>query len=360
MFVRWAIELDCPLREIRPERLPETTFRQLRAIRELSLARMQRRVQAGFCLHPSNRKESPEKALGFSVDEVVNLFGGMQAVDDRCQGCRANAGAELDKNFWAGCFGIVAADLRWNLDDIIRGQLTSAEDQSSLPCRGLADAKLQESSIENVEASEFDLPRIVNRVSAQQSPGNAVAHSDDELPCWVKLWKERVPGSGQLLLLEQTFERVLEDLDSNFAQSADVQSAVCGAPLKAGGDCSAPLKPNASSTGGTARSEFNFEPHTTRDSRQFLQAIRRCRRHELSLHVELVPAGFSDGLHWRLQPHCQVCKQTWLDPLQSCLICGADGKYQNEIKLKVLGLRPYLKLAEMIGLAETKRILEQL
>ena len=36
-------------------------------------------------------------------------------------------------------------------------------------------------------------------------------------------------------------------------------------------------------------------------------AVRQCRDSRLSLETELVPAGHSDGIHWRIESHCPDC-----------------------------------------------------
>jgi hypothetical protein len=109
-FVRWAIRHACPLRQIDVENLPDATFRQLRILRELSLARIEKRVFKGICFH-STMIDDPDTARGFFEDEVADFFGGIPQISNCCNACCANA-AELSREdpadkpkVWAGCFG---------------------------------------------------------------------------------------------------------------------------------------------------------------------------------------------------------------------------------------------------------------
>lgn len=107
-FVRWAMDQDCTLREPARDRIPDRVFRQLRGIRELSRGYRERRVVDGICLHPDNRNDRWEVALGFLADEVTALFGGLEEIRAVCSGCPANAQADesaSEEGAWAGCFG---------------------------------------------------------------------------------------------------------------------------------------------------------------------------------------------------------------------------------------------------------------
>jgi len=102
-FLRWAIHHPCPLREIKPKNLPNSTFRQLRSLRELSESLIEKRVMDGIAFHPDTGADGP--LLGFPVDETADAFGGLDLVQSHCGGCSANS---LDAvGGWAGCFGLV-------------------------------------------------------------------------------------------------------------------------------------------------------------------------------------------------------------------------------------------------------------
>ena len=122
MFVRWAVLQACPLRELYPQRLPETTFRQLRAIREISLATIEHRVLENICIHPDARSELSAEALGIPIEEVMALVGGLDFVQQCCCSCPANAGGVSQPGLFAGCYGWLPSDLRFDFDEIIRGR----------------------------------------------------------------------------------------------------------------------------------------------------------------------------------------------------------------------------------------------
>ncbi len=109
-FVRWAIRHACPLRQIDVENLPDATFRQLRNLRELSVARIEQRVFKGICFH-STMIDDPATARGFFEDEVCDFFGGSSQINKCCNDCCANA-VEMSRDdppdtpkVWAGCYG---------------------------------------------------------------------------------------------------------------------------------------------------------------------------------------------------------------------------------------------------------------
>jgi len=80
------------------------------------------------------------------------------------------------------------------------------------------------------------------------------------------------------------------------------------------------------------------------------QAIRRCRENDLALHTELVPAGFSEGGVWTLQACCAHCGIGRDDSLESvCPCCDSKNRPLRSRRSKVLGLRPYLDLVNIVG-----------
>ena len=105
-FLRWAINLACPLREIELDNLPSSTFRQLRSLSEWSAATVEGRVMDGVAFHPDTASEGT--LLGFPVDEIADAFGGKDFVESSCTGCPANTSNEVGG--FAGCFGLVKID----------------------------------------------------------------------------------------------------------------------------------------------------------------------------------------------------------------------------------------------------------
>ncbi len=79
------------------------------------------------------------------------------------------------------------------------------------------------------------------------------------------------------------------------------------------------------------------------------RAIDVCLAHGQLLDVELIPAGHSDGLTWTIQPHCDRCKAAFGTEQSGCRVCGKAGRGHPEIKRKVLGLRPWVDLSQVIG-----------
>jgi hypothetical protein len=97
-FLIWALECICPIRGLQDGSDPERTERQLRAARALGEARCDGRVFEGLCIDPP---------LGFRIDEAVAIYGGVDAVEQACGDCPANAAARTSAGSLAGCFGIM-------------------------------------------------------------------------------------------------------------------------------------------------------------------------------------------------------------------------------------------------------------
>lgn len=305
-FVRWAIAYPCPLREIYPARLPETTFRQLRGIRELSLAQREGRVHAGFCIHPDADSTQPLNALGFPVDEIVELHGGMENVESCCLTCPANAAAQHQPGILAGCYGCLPEDPSFDFEKITRGIART-------------------NPVTNEESPDrecHDLIALFEQAIAEDSMTQQVASSFlPTTPAWYGLWSQLVLSVGQLELLQVILQNVSTRMQSINKESRD---AVSSHDL----DC-------------------------------LLSAVNLSLKHGLSLQVDLVPPGFSDGQHWKIQAHCGVCKSTSGASGSPCPVCGVQGQRQNEIKLKVLGIRPYLNLQSILGESATRDLIEQ-
>ena len=91
--------------------------------------------------------------------------------------------------------------------------------------------------------------------------------------------------------------------------------------------------------------------------KQFADACRRCMDHRMRLFVELVPGGFSDGIHWKLNRACENCRfesQTPREKGTPCPVC--KNRHPDDLgkKAKVLGLRPYLLLERVLGKTQTQ------
>lgn len=333
-FVRWAIERPCHLREIDSQRLPETTFRQLRSLREMSVAMAQDRFVDNVCLHPSARSDEPESALGFLMDEIVDLHGGLEIVQQTCRSCPANVGAKASlgaktsrgSELIAGCYGWLPLDPP--LDSPLDSQfdLNDASQKSET----IASPKpLTDFDVADVADSLSD--RIERAIAELAITPQLDQHFPATNPNWYRLWTQPVPSSVQLQLIEAIFKHVV--------------ACQSGRPEESG----LHQAPTNQSTSKPNLSELE----------RFSMAVTACRKNELPLHLELVPAGHSDGQHWTIAPHCRICKASVAKGSDRCRVCRVKGQRQNAIKLKVLGLRPYLHLHSVLGKSATQELLQR-
>lgn len=86
-------------------------------------------------------------------------------------------------------------------------------------------------------------------------------------------------------------------------------------------------------------------------------AVEACLKNDLVLETELIPSGHSDGIHWRIESHCRQCRNEMQTDCRKCGECGLPGHPQASIKRKVLGLRPYMLLKDILGTVETANLL---
>ena len=86
-------------------------------------------------------------------------------------------------------------------------------------------------------------------------------------------------------------------------------------------------------------------------------AVKQCLIYELPFETDLIPAGHSDGTHWRIEPHCPNCLKEMAADQTVCLACGRQGNPNPSVKRKVLGQRPYSLLHRLIGRQQTDKLL---
>lgn len=104
--------------------------------------------------------------------------------------------------------------------------------------------------------------------------------------------------------------------------------------------------------------ESNQSELPTRELHQFAAAAVSAHIHKLRLCYDRVPAGCADTVDWHLQPHCGRCG--WLhNSRQPCPCCGETRAPMPEQRKKVMGLRPWLRMAQLYGPEASSRIVEE-
>lgn len=159
--------------------------------------------------------------------------------------------------------------------------------------------------------SSIDLGDLLEQVINDRHQSALSRHFLETTPVWYGLWAGRVLARDHLILIDDLLERMLERLDGHD------------------------------------------------DVRDFQAVAQACIRHRLLLDVELVPPGFSDGLRWTIQTHCDHCKAAFGDDQQGCRCCKRAGRGHPEIHRKVRGLRPWVDLATVIGVDELNEFLSR-
>ena len=100
-------------------------------------------------------------------------------------------------------------------------------------------------------------------------------------------------------------------------------------------------------------------PRPRPDLELLLAAIRRCRQHQLRLHVDLVPAGSVDGTEWSIHPHCQRCHAGWIENPLACHACGCERRPAPARQRRARGDRPYWHLHRFLGTKKGTEFLQR-
>jgi hypothetical protein len=95
------------------------------------------------------------------------------------------------------------------------------------------------------------------------------------------------------------------------------------------------------------------------DFEDLIDAVKTCLQNDLILETELIPSGHSDGIKWTLAAHCKLCKFETETSFKDCPQCGGKGTWVASSNRKVLGLRPYMILKDIIGSEGTQRLLDE-
>ena len=310
-FVRWAIEQPCPLRDIDVENLPDQSFRQLRNLREFSIGLIEKRLFEGFCVHVGSASSNVEDCRAFSGNEVLDAHGGAEAVDSQCRECPANALDNSRSGVWAGCYGWLPALGGFSFDKLINAD-------SNLLTEHELENRDEDCHIDLVEAFEATIGK-----HKLVDPLRNLFHVTT--PWWYGIWQAGKLNREQAIGLSIVVGATLEDLKSN--------GAAAGTKLN---ECVANLV-------------------------QFHDALNCCVDHRLTLHVELMPPGHSDGRTWTIFSHCPNCKieMTEKPEQQRCSACGKFGNPHGQRKSKVLGLRPYVQLVGVMGKEKTAQFMSR-
>lgn len=348
-FVRWTIRFACPLRTLDSENLADQTFRQLRGLRELSIGREQGRLFEGVCIHPDARSTETKLARGFVDREVLDAFGDAEVVDSCCQSCPANAMNEHRPGVWAGCYGLIPEQHEFDFETILRGQKKVTEPTQT----GQMGERAGDHGREVVPAKEERQPGIVELL---EEAFDQLCETDDAFfdvaaglfpvtrPRWYGFWQSGKLESGQVKLLIRLLDQVFQNWESRNEESQN---------------------------GG----EANRESENDRDELpghwiQFRSGLIACADHDLEMHVELMPAGHSDGLTWTVVPHCPDCKHEQQPKIKTiageevwektrCPVCQRFGNPHGARRNKVLGLRPYALMERFMGQRKTVEFLER-
>jgi hypothetical protein len=304
-YIRWAISHECPLRDLDAINLPDFTFRQLRGLREYSVGLIENRVIEGFCVHPTASLSDIDGALGFAGSEVTCVHGDDAVVAGCCGQCPANALSLQRKEIWAGCYGWLAATSSFCFDSILK--------QANPP----ADIPTESTS----KLIEIDFVQLLDEtIERLGKSGEADDLFKPTSPRWYGIWNSPTLNGKQVDFLVDVFDQMV-----------------------------------------LACSELEPVTGSIDELVSMGDALRSAAEAGLTLHIDLVPPGYSDGQTWTLAAHCPECKcrSKAENSQQKCEACGRTGNPHGESKSKVLGLRPYVQLSGVLGKEQTAKLLER-
>jgi hypothetical protein len=199
-FLRWAIWHPCDLRPLDAYRFPDQTFRTLRGVRELSIAKLEQRCSDEFCFHPSSIQDygvEPTEIRGFQRNEIAAVFGGEPSIDECCGNCPANALARSLPNVAAGCFGFLSTT-EFDLQRLLSGYAQQCDSQFDLV--GRVQAAANQPGFEAEIAKQFGAGKVV----------------------WHRLWKSNILSVKKLTVVAKIFDRLVDDSDVELPKHVQV------------------------------------------------------------------------------------------------------------------------------------------
>lgn len=294
-FLRWAIELPCPFRSDTSRNVTATTFTDVRSLRVISVAEIERRIVDGVCLHPGVDTNDVASAKGFSVDEVLAAYACESGIQAACSNCQANISVSKEElangtsRSKAGCFGWVPFSTREDSSNV-----SGSDGFMSLMEHYDSTADLMDDDLLSKFQTAFDVSEAESDMFAQTDPA------------WYGVWSQKSFRKNELRLLD----RILKGVQSS----------------------SLPWL-------------------------RLSRAVEECYRNDLVLHVDIIPPGHSDGATWVTDEQCSTCGS--VSDSVPCTVCGSTLAPLQSRNSKVLGLRPYLNLVSIYGHDETERLIRK-
>lgn len=343
IFVRWALAQPCELRELSEVRFVESSFRQLRSFRELSLARIENRVVDGIAIHPDSQIDHPAAALGFSQAEVCYTAGGWETVNRACAKCSANVATNVvcqaknvggvksiegnsPTDIVAGCFGFLSNDFEFDWLQMIRGQYleSSPEIQTKM---GDVSRPLISEDYRASKNSAIDLIQLFQECSDQATKRELQILFGEFPTVWATIWSVNKYSNQQLELLQKIVSTVHRQITNRVRVNHHDQSEIKNQAIP-----------------------------VIRDLADLNRGIDAAISYRIPFCAELIPSGFVEGQRWTIPRHCRRCKTPW-DDHSGCLSCRQLGQLQEVVRLKVIGIRPYLQLESILGSARVEELL---
>ena len=294
-FLSWTIVQDCPFRDPDARKPVDAAFRELRSLRAIAVGEIEQRIFAGFCLHPNMAEVDAAELTGFPVDEVYAAFGGEEDANAACQNCAANIGvchSELEsvtenRLSKAGCFGwLPFGDHHRDANGFLSLLESEHQDRDSRGGRH-SHQSLRESSVAFALVDAFE--EAINSIDLP----NPFPKTS---PAWFGVWSRTSFSNAELKFLAKVCSLVRCDSLS---------------------------------------------------WRRLATAIERAYRNDMKFLCTLMPPGNSDGANWVIEPQCRNCGAA--RHATPCQVCGNDSAPCRSRTMKVLGLRPYLKLSTIVG-----------
>ncbi len=296
-FVRWSIRMPCLMRDDTDIASVDQTEKRLRSIRAAGQAIAEHRIVDGIAIE---------------LDATKHRLLDSDAADE-------TMGFRLDEVFqpWGGQRRVFEVCGKCPANVLSQSPSTAATDVEIrigflAGCHGwLRRDKL---------GSRFDelCDDVWKKIVGTDTEGPDMVETK---PRWYGLWNNKTLADKQLEIVHQLFNQVRQRLASDLATPEDDERL----------------------------SELG----------NFCSVTKACIKNNLMIDVELVPPGFSDGIHWTIDPFCGVCGAARPHQEHCCSVCGVAGGVQPAVRRRVLGRRPYVPLSIVVGRERIPGLLER-
>ncbi len=329
-MIAWQISAPCKLLQhfsnsFYPPKSVLSTHQCLKPIESISVALQQNRVDGDLVYllpsDPTIKGASRKVAMGFSISEACQPFGGFETVKHECALCPAN----IDD-------GPPSDDTPTHLRQIDpQVTVTKQANFGSSACSWEPAARLAGCS-QILFAGNLE---EYSRQTQDLSTANKPLPRPNFLAFDLRTWNPSVRRLSEFLFDDEALGALTQSTTAaHLWYNLWAGKAISGPLLDRLIDVLQPIEPDTFVLDGLTH---------------FVEALSICQKNQWDLKLQFVPQGFSDGHDWWIAPHCNRCHGPMAEQSTKCLVCGYESGPVPGRKRRIMGWAPYMPLDALLG-----------